>query len=154
MLKQAITRILIPIDFSDSARCAFYTGLSMAQQNDAEAYILHVSEPLRAFDFGKKRYVDTRNTLERVEKGVKRRIDELWKESGIEAVDRRKIHMIIRGGTAEEEIVAVAKEKAMDLIVLGTSGASGLQALLGSTAERVVRNAPCSVFCVRMPNKE
>ena len=109
-----INRILIAIDFSDPARAAFYAGLSLASKISAEVWVLHVSEPIRAFDFSKKRYVETAETIERVEQGVERRIQELWDEGGLESVDRRKVHIIVRGGKAASEIVETAKAKKVD----------------------------------------
>lgn len=144
-----INRILIAIDFSDASRAAFYAGISLATKLDAEAWILHVSEPIRSFDFAKKKYVETAETIERVEEGVNRRLDELWSEGGLGAVDRRKVHMIVRGAAkAASEILETAEAKDVDLIVLGSSHDSGFP--LGSTAERVTRRALCSVLCVRV----
>ena len=144
-----IQTVLIPIDFTDSARQAFYAGISLAAKTGAEVYVLHVSEPIKAFDFGKKRYVETAETIARVEEGVTRRINELWEGGGVEAVDRRKIHMVVRGGKAANEILAVAKEKNADLIVLGSSGEGGIGSPLGTTSERVSREALCSVLTIR-----
>jgi nucleotide-binding universal stress UspA family protein len=51
------------------------------------------------------------------------------------------------------EIIRYARDKEIDLIVLGTHGRSGLKhALLGSVAERVVRKAPCPVLTIRHPD--
>ncbi len=145
-----IEHVLIAIDFSDAARSAFYAGLSLARKLDAETYILHVAVPIRSFDFTKKKYVETAETIERVEEGVRRRLDELYAEDGLEAVDRRKVHVIVRGASrASQEILDTAKAKQVDLIVLGSSHDGGLDSPLGSTAERVARCAPCSVLCVR-----
>jgi nucleotide-binding universal stress UspA family protein len=57
----------------------------------------------------------------------------------------------LRRGTPWDEVVSAARaDAAVDLIVLGTHGHTGLpRALLGSVAERVVRHAPCSVMMVR-----
>ena len=56
----------------------------------------------------------------------------------------------VRVGTPFLEIVRYAKETAIDLIVIGTHGRSGLaHVLLGSTAEKIVRKAPCPVLTVR-----
>ena len=63
-----IKRILIPIDFSDTARLAFNTGLKMAAQLGADAFILHAAEPIRAFDFGKQTD-ETQEAIERVQEG-------------------------------------------------------------------------------------
>jgi nucleotide-binding universal stress UspA family protein len=53
-------------------------------------------------------------------------------------------------GSAGEDLVALAKKRAADLIIMGTQGRTGLAALaLGSVAERVVRLAPCDVYVVR-----
>lgn len=57
---------------------------------------------------------------------------------------------VIRTGTDFVEILNYAEEHDIDLIVVGSHGASGLEhALLGSVAERVVRRAPCPVMTVR-----
>jgi len=147
-----IQRILIAIDFSEAARQAFYAGISLATRLGAEAWLLHVSEPIRSFDFSKKRYVETADTLERVEDGVNRRLEDLWQDGGLDAVDRRKVHLVVRGGKAAAEIVASARAKDVNLIVLGSSNTGGLSSALGSTSEKVVREAHCSVLCVRADN--
>jgi nucleotide-binding universal stress UspA family protein len=143
---QNTSKILIAIDMSDHGRSAFYQGISLATRLGIDAHVLYVSEPLRSFDFSKKRYVETRDTIEKVEEGVNRRIDELWAAGGLENVDRRKVHLIIRGGKASQEILDSAAHHQPDLIVLG-AGAGNTP--LGATAERVVRNATCSVLIVR-----
>jgi len=145
-----IKRVLIAIDFTDASRRAFYAGIDVANRLDVEEiYVLHVSEPIRAFDFSKKRYVETRETIERVEEGVRRRLDELWKEGGLEKVDRRKIKLWVRGGRADEEILATAEAKKIDLIVIGSASFDDSSSNMGSTAEKVTRNARCSVICIR-----
>ena len=144
-----IERVLIAIDFTDASRRAFYAGIKLATRLDAETFVLHVSEPIRAFDFSKRRYVETREKIERVEKGVQRRLDELWQEGGLENVDRRKVHMWIRGGKADEEILATAEAKKIDLIVIGSTSFDDPKNNLGSTAEKVIRNANCSVLRLR-----
>jgi universal stress protein A len=54
-------------------------------------------------------------------------------------------------GKPAEEILCVAGEEAMDLILMGTHGRTGVRhLLLGSVAEEVTRQAPCPVFTVRM----
>ena len=65
----SIKKILVPIDFSDGARAAFYTALQMASVHEAEVVVLHVSEPIRAFDFSKRRFTETQEAIERVAVG-------------------------------------------------------------------------------------
>jgi len=142
-------RILIGINFMDSARDAFYAGLRIALQDDAEVFVVHVAEPIRSFDLTKKRYVETKDVIERVEEGIRWRIDELWNEGGTESIDRRKVHGSVEVGKPSAVILEMAKEKKIDLIILGSSAAGGKGSELGHTAERVMREAECSVYVVR-----
>lgn len=154
MYRPQIKQVLIPIDFSDAARSAFAVGLQLAAQAGADVWVLYVSEPIRSFDFGRKRFVETKETIERVEDGVSRRIQEIWEEGGLEAVDRRRVQVLIRAGTAATEIIATAVEKNIDLLVMGKSGATTVAAMMGSTAEKVIRDAPCSVYLVHLPQDQ
>ena len=66
---------------------------------------------------------------------------------------RRSLAVTTRIGTGlpSEEVIAAARAEESDLIVLGTRGKSGLaHVLLGSTAERVIRTAPCPVLAVHL----
>ena len=68
---------------------------------------------------------------------------------------RPVIKTSIRNGVAAGEIVAEAKKQKTDLIVIATHGYTGWKhACLGSTAEHVVRTAPCPVFVVREKEHE
>jgi nucleotide-binding universal stress UspA family protein len=66
-----------------------------------------------------------------------------------------KVEKEVREGTPFYEIIRCAKDKDIDLIVMGTHGRSGLvHVLLGSVTEKVVRKAPCPVLTVRDPEHE
>jgi nucleotide-binding universal stress UspA family protein len=63
--------------------------------------------------------------------------------------------VVVTMGTAWNRIVGMAKSRSADLIVIGTHGRTGLtHALMGSTAERVVRHAACPVQAVHSPGHE
>jgi nucleotide-binding universal stress UspA family protein len=65
------------------------------------------------------------------------------------------VNTILRAGPAAAEIVRAARDFGSDLIVLSTNGHTGLaRVILGSTAEQVVRLAPCPVLVVREKEKE
>lgn len=150
MSELEVKKILIPVDFSDTSRKAFYIGLKMAKMFDADTYVLHVNEPLNTFDSGFEAVEDTAGKVQRLEDGVKRRINELFEKGGIDQVDRRRVFTEIQGGKPHVVIVQFAKDKGIDLIVMGTHGHTGLKAaLIGSQSERVVRRAPCHVFVVK-----
>jgi nucleotide-binding universal stress UspA family protein len=62
---------------------------------------------------------------------------------------------MVRIGSAWQEITEIARDRDIDLIIIGTHGYTGLKHLvLGSTAEKVVRHAPCPVLTVREKEHE
>ena len=141
-----IERVLIPVDFSDTSRKAFYFGLKMAQLLDADTHVLRVEEPLVTMNDPVKVSAE----VGRLEEGVRRRLDDLFTKGGMEEVDRRRVKVEIRGGKPWQEIVRYAGEHEVGLIVMATEGHTGMKHILvGSTAERVVRRAPCPVLCVK-----
>ena len=84
-------------------------------------------------------------------------LDELMKEATTKLVDL-KTRAVARGisvqsylatGIPSQEVLAVAQAEGTELIVVGTRGKTGLEhVLLGSTAERIIRMAPCPVLTV------
>jgi nucleotide-binding universal stress UspA family protein len=67
----------------------------------------------------------------------------------------KDVEKLVVRGVPFVEIIKTAKEKDTDLIVIGTHGRTGIDHMLfGSTAEKVVRKAPCPVLTVRIVGKE
>jgi universal stress protein A len=67
----------------------------------------------------------------------------------------KDIERIVVKGRPYEKILKFAGENKADLIVIGTHGRKGLdRVIFGSTAEKVVRDAPCPVLSVRLPSHE
>jgi universal stress protein A len=77
--------------------------------------------------------------------GAKKRLAELGENLGV-AEDSRWLEM----GSPKSEIVRVAQENKVDLIVIGSHGRHGLALLLGSTANGVLHHATCDVLAVRL----
>jgi nucleotide-binding universal stress UspA family protein len=86
-------------------------------------------------------------------------LGELLKQATSELVDLKSrtakrgisVHTRIATGIPSEEVLAAAQAEDSDLIVVGTKGKTGLEhVVLGSTAERIIRSAPCPVLAVRM----
>jgi len=144
----SLKKILLPTDFSEYSDAAREYACSFVEKFGAELHLLHVlqdlvamaPEPGMAFpppgDYMKELQASAEQAL------AKRPGDSLPAET---TVVRE-----VRHGTPFLEIIRYAKEKEIDLIVLGTHGRSGLaHVLLGSVAEKVVRKAPCPVLTVR-----
>lgn len=147
-------KIIVPIDFSDTSRRAFYIALKYAKVFDADTNVLHVVEPLDTFDSSSRVEAQTAE-IARAEEGVKRRVDELFERAGLAEVDRRRVNISIRGGKPWKEILQYAYDESADLIVMGSHGHTSFKdILLGSTTERVVRKASCHVLCVKPDDYE
>lgn len=153
-VKYKVEKILVPIDFSDTSRKAFYVALKIGRQYDADVTVLHVMEPIASFFSGEDmdRQADQ---MTRVEEGVRRRVNELYEAGGLAEVDRRKVHIEIRSGKAYLEILRASWEKKVDLIVMGSHGYTGVKhMLIGSQTDKVVRRAHCMVLTIKPDNFE
>lgn len=144
-----VERILFPTDFSEGSAEALVYAVDLAKRYDAQLHILHV-----VYDFAKA----TGSHVPHVS------ADELYKEMNtwaIKEIERccleeirelPNVQKTVIEGVPYEEIIKFAEKEKSDMIVIGTYGRSGLERFIfGSTAERVVRRAPCAVLTVRVP---
>lgn len=144
------SKILVPTDFSESAKYALLYAIDLAQKYGGGLHFIHVVEPIVApvdFAWGTYSYPDIEKQLSgHVETSIAKLIkDEVPSEIETEST--------ILHGKSWREIVSFAKAEEIDLIVVATHGLSGFShALYGSTAEKVIRKAPCPVLTVRHPD--
>ena len=143
-----VQRILFPTDFSDHSRTAEKSACDLADQFGAELHVLHVlHDLLLTMPMTAAALLIPPQSLENeinfAEEEIQKIPPPAW-ASG------KRVVRVVRTGATFDAIVRYAQENAIDLIVIGTHGRTGLShVLLGSIAERVVRHAPCSVLTVR-----
>jgi nucleotide-binding universal stress UspA family protein len=147
-----LQRILVPIDFSVHSKNALKYATSFAQQFKASIDLIYVVEPTiypADFSFGQ---IGFPNVEEELRVHGNEELDNLIKKEIGEKVVSRKV---VRTGKPFYEINQYAQEEDIDLIVIATHGHSGMEHILfGSTAEKVVRKAPCPVLVVRTGEHE
>jgi nucleotide-binding universal stress UspA family protein len=134
--------ILHPTDFSDLSQCALPYAIEFATRYKAHLTILNVLElPFGAISMANEAVSEAERKLyDLIPEGTRSEIE---------------VRPIVRRGKPFIEIIRVAQDLDIDLVVLATHGHSGLeQAVLGSTAEKVVRKAPCPVLTIRHPEHE
>lgn len=138
-----MTTYLAPTDFSQEAAAAVGEAARRAQLNDAELILLHVFEvPADASQVARPRHFP--NLQEEVRRGAELQLQALRDEL---VADRAPTRLVLLDGEPADCICSVAEEEGVDLIVLATHGHGGIRRFfLGSTAERVMRYAPCSVL--------
>jgi nucleotide-binding universal stress UspA family protein len=140
-----IEKILVPLDFSPASMEALDDAVSLAKQFRAAIHLLHVHPPDEAASVPSAAHL-----LLQSAEAIERLNEELTGIHRKHAPTFCPENCYIRGGQPYQEIVRLAREIDADLIALSTRGHSGLKhLLLGSTAERVVRSAPCPVLVAR-----
>ena len=149
-----LRKILVPLDFSESAEIAFQFAVDLAVKFNAEVILLHVVE-LAQFSHYVASYPDFAPQpldLAEMEGRTRKEAEEKLKPFSERLLARGVgAHRSVRTGFASPEILQAAKDQNADCIVIATHGYSGLtHFLMGSTTERVIRHAPCPVMVVRL----
>lgn len=140
----SLRTILVPTDFSAGSLAAVEYALALATRTGADLVLLHVMEPtVYSVDFA----LTQPDISAEVRRGAIESLRQLAEDARRRGI--RAEHAVV-SGTPFAEIGKVAADRKADLIVMGTHGRTGLaHAVLGSTAERVVRFAPCPVLTVK-----
>jgi len=146
-----LKKILVPTDFSETSKKAVQYALRFAEQFGCEIAMLYVVEPATPMigaPIGLEPFTE------------KDEFSMAEKDLAILAAESRKIgahsvSSLVRVGHAPHEITKAARDLDVDLIIIATHGYTSWQHFcIGSTAERVVRTAPCPVLVVREKEHE
>ncbi len=142
-----IKRILVPTDFSETARAAVDQALFLTAKYDAQLTVLHAR---LMFEDDPQQVEKGLDALKKEESDVERSIMDRLTEGTAKHAQLNIKHEIIRGYSAPSAILGYINNNDFDLVVIGTHGRSGLEHfLIGSVAEKVVRYARCPVLTVR-----
>jgi nucleotide-binding universal stress UspA family protein len=134
--------ILHPTDFSEQSRCAFQLACSLARDCGAHLIVVHVMQPMAVF-FGDGLVPPHPDGYE---EEIGSNLNRQHRAVGLPVVH------LLESGQPVEEVLRVAHESHVDLIVMGTHGRHGpRRMLMGNVAERVMRAAPCPVMTVKSP---
>ena len=143
-MMDTIKKILVPIDFSNYSKNALRYAVNFAKKFNSKIYLVYVVEPvIYPSDFSMGQVTFPVADIEMNDR-AKDELDNLAKsEIGSEI----EVETIIKTGKPFVEINETASELDIDLIIIATHGHTGMEHLLfGSTAEKVVRKAPCPVL--------
>jgi nucleotide-binding universal stress UspA family protein len=141
----------MPTDFSECARHAAPAAAALARLTGARIICLHVVEPVvPAVGWAPvAEALPMMDVGEPLEQSASRELPKIAAGAEFEGLE---VEDVIAHGEAASEIVRVAAERGVDLIVISSHGRTGLgRILFGSTAESVVRHAQCPVLVVKPP---
>ena len=141
--------ILVATDFSECAGAAFNTAKHLAQCSGAKLVLLHVIQQAVMAQVAEHLKVQPESLLPEFRKEAQRQVDVFLEEYGRGGLE---VTSMVTTGIPFQEIAIIARDLAVDLIVMGGYGRSGRgpieEVFFGSTAEKVVRLLPCPVLCV------
>jgi len=136
-------KILCPIAFDNSSRAALEIACELAEARGATVHLLHVARvPTPDMDVPLPFNADPR-----WERSARTKLERIARDK-LEGKVRYQLHVV--SGTPDDDVVRMANEIGADLIVMATHGRKGLSHfILGSVAERVMRESDCPVLTMR-----
>lgn len=138
-----IRNIICPVDFSEESERALNTAAVMARLYKAKLVILSVYERF----MGSFVTMDIESVNQKRFLAYEKEFDMFLKKFNLIDVAYEKV---VKGGEPSKEILKVIKEKKSDLLIMGTTGRSGVnRILMGSVTERVIRELPCSFITTK-----
>lgn len=144
-----IRSVLVSTDFSELGDSALPYAFRLARDIGASVMLVHVLEahplpnPLYAHYYPTPTPEQLAQAEARAQEALRARIPDEFRRSN-------RAEILLAHGSPALEILRIAGEKRLDLIVIASHGRTGLRRLvLGSVAERVLRDAPCPVLVVR-----
>lgn len=139
-----VKRVLVPVDFSEPSVCAMRFAKNWISTSRAKIRLLHVVDP--SASFGDLGIVPMGRLQADQVKRARKALEDLRDR---EFAGSSRVSLSVRKGAAYDEIVAGARRFNADIIVVARHGKSELShAVMGSTAERVVRHSDCPVLAL------
>jgi nucleotide-binding universal stress UspA family protein len=142
-------KILVPIDGSKNSMEAVKIALKYAKATKTDIYLMTVIPFISGLDLEL-----SASARESIENSMKSRGEEILKEAqNILSAEGVTANTIISSAiSAADEIINFAEKEKVDLIIIGSRGVGGVATrfLMGSVASKVVSNAPCSVYVVKV----
>jgi len=139
-----IERILVPTDFSEHSLAALKYAIELAREHDSEIVLVHVVEPL---PYGVARWYEPTKLLENYGEAASVELKRFENEAKqLYQKFRSELHF----GVVHEVVGELVDKLKVDLIVMSMRGQTYLlDLLIGSTAEKLLRYAPCPVLRIR-----
>ena len=138
-------KVLFATEFDEVGINAAHKAKKIADENGAQLFLVHVVEPIPAYAYpGFAGFAEVEVSIrEQAEKEL---------TTLAERLDVDAKHRFLEFGSTKNEVLRIAEENKIDLIVTGSHGKHGLALLLGSTAQAILHGAHCDMLIVR-PSK-
>lgn len=146
-------KILVPTDFSPQAENALKVAAQLAKKHESEIYLLHMLElPLNLIDQANSNSGGSLPEALFFMKLAHKRFKEVMESDYLEGIT---VYETVQFHEAFDGIIEVAKENEVDLIIMGSHGASGFKEMfIGSNTEKVVRTSNIPVLVIKNEHKQ
>jgi universal stress protein A len=139
------SKILLALDFFDETEILCRHASILAERFDAEIHYIHVVEPVVLGMQDELSTIEPLGLEQELMRNSTARLQALAEQHG---VGKDKLHIEV--GSPKQEILRIADDFDIDLIVTGSHGRHGIGLLLGSTANAILHGASCDVLAVRL----
>lgn len=147
----SLKKIAFCTDFSENSDLAFDLAFDLVQKYEAQLLVVHVVPPLVFPSPVMEDFISEQANLQFYKDAVQRSAEQIETTYLQKMGDYKNVLIRVLSGHPASEILNFIDQEKVDLVVMGTHGLTGLaHFFLGSTAERVVRRANCSVLTVHL----
>ncbi len=136
-------KILLAVDITEGSEKIAERARDVAERYGAEVILLHVVEYVPVEPMGEALLPAVQIEGELIERATQR-IAELAQKTGLGQAER-----IVQAGNIKAELVRIATDRGVDLIVLGSRERHGLSIMFNQTEDTILHAAPCDVLAVR-----
>ena len=145
-----VKKMAFSTDFSENADLAFDLALDLAKKYGARLLLVHVVPPLVFPSPTMEEFISEQANYQFIEQVIQRSTEQMESRYVQRLDSYSNFQVRVLSGHPASELLNFIDQEQLDLIVMGTHGFTGLaHFFLGSTAEKVVRRANCSVLTVR-----
>ena len=145
-----LKKMVFCTDFSENADQAFELALDLTKKYNAQLLLVHVVPPLVFPSPVMEEFISEQANYQFIEQVVQRSMEQIETTYISRLEDYGNYRIQVLSGHPASEILNFIDQEKVDLVVMGTHGFTGLaHFFLGSTAEKVVRRAGCSVLTVQ-----
>lgn len=135
--------ILVPVDFSSTSRNAMEYAIAMAKLFDSRILLMY------ALNENKFASIFTGSDNKKlIREGIEKKLTEL-KEDLLQIWPQARVETKVEDGRPYKVVEEITEDEMCDLVVMGTTGASGVELFMGSTTRRVLSNSNVPVVCVK-----
>ena len=147
-----VKKMAFSTDFSENADQAFELAFDLAKKYRARLFLIHVVPPLVFPSPTMEEFISEQANYQFIEQVIQRSMEQMESRYVQRMGDYNDVQVRVLSGHPASELLNFIDQEQLDLVVMGTHGFTGLaHFFLGSTAEKVVRRAKCSVLTVRAP---